>query len=227
MPSLPPLFSGDLPDRDMWIDNHQVEFSPQQWLQRLPEQWMFEDLAYLEPGDLMPWPTISREFLFRLAARLETPEDALRFYVAVCAWGAGPRAMLVSRRVRVLTGNKDPGERLLAAIMMARQEGAAPAYDSLRHGGKHRLTHLGPGFFTKILYLGAYDTTPGLKPLILDQYVAAALREQTGLSGWTGWNWPTIEYEHYLTLADEWADAWGTTPDVVERMLFEHGKDLD
>lgn len=224
--TLPPLFSGEVPERDIWIGNHRVPFSPRHWLDRLPERWMFAELAYLEPADTARWPMITRRFLFDLASEVDTPEMAVRFYVSVCAWGAGTKAMLVGRRVRVLRENKDPGEHLLAAIRLARQDGAAAAYAAMRHGGEHRLVHLGPGFFTKILYFGAYDTASGLKPLILDQYVAAALQEQAGLGWQSGWSWTTAQYEHYLALAGEWADAWGTTPDVVERMLFEHGKRL-
>jgi hypothetical protein len=37
---------------------------------------------------------------------------------------------------------------------------------------------------------------------------------------------PTADqYKAYLELASQWAAAWGTEPDMIERLLFAYGKD--
>jgi hypothetical protein len=118
------------------------------------------------------------------------------------------------------------GERLLAGLRLAQQTSAVAAYASFRHGGPNRLVHLGPGFFTKILYFGAWNDSPAQRPLILDQFVAAALNDVAGLGWPRTWNWTTAQYEQYLDLAAQWAAEWGTEPDVVEKTLFDYGHTL-
>ncbi len=222
---LPPLFSGSPPSRDAFISRHWVEFSPQQWLDRLPQRWMYDRLADLHPPEGERWPRITRWYLFDLADKIGTPEEAIRFYVAVCAWGAGLRGRLVSRRVRVLRENQDPGQRLLAGIRLA-ERSPVRAYRAFRIGGEHRLLHLGPAFFSKVIYFAGYGEHQLPQPLILDRYVAAALNDIAGLGWQSTWNWTPWQYEHYLLLATEWASHWRCEADVIERTLFEHGKML-
>jgi hypothetical protein len=63
------------------------------------------------------------------------------------------------------------------------------------------------------------------QPLILDRYVLLGLNAAAGLD-WPLWGWSTNHYERYLDFAHRWAQEWGqgTSPDVVERTLFERGK---
>lgn len=225
--SLPALFCGPPPDRATFISRHAVEFSPKQWLDRLPEPCMFDLLADIPVLEGNRWPRITRKYLFDLADKIGSPKEAVQFYVAVCAWGAGTKALLVGRRVRVLRDNRDAGERLLAGIRLA-ETSPVGAYRAFRRGGEHSLLHLGPAFFTKVIYFAGWPEQEGIipKPLILDQYVAAALNDITDLNWPSTWNWTAGQYEHYLHLAPKWASEWRCEPDVIERTLFEHGKTL-
>lgn len=186
---------------------------------------MFDNLADYEAADGAKWPEIDRQTLIDMAPQVTTPQEAIRFYVAVCAWGVGTKGQLVTRRVWVLANNKDAGQRLLAGLHLAQQDSASSAYAAFRHGNA-RLKHLGPGFFSKILYFGSWDDSPAEHPLILDQYVAKALNDVADLGWQPTWNWTVGQYEHYLDLAAQWADEWGTQPDVVEKTLFRHGQTL-
>lgn len=223
--SLPSWFSGPPPDRASFIGEHSVSFNPEHWLNRLPDAGMYDLLGdYASTGG--KWPRISRQTIIDTAPQINTPREAIQFYVMASAWGVGVNQRFVTRRTWVLTRNENVGERLLAGLRIAQQTSAVAAYASFRHGGPNRLVHLGPGFFTKILYFGSWDDSPARRPLILDQYVAAALNDVAGL-GWADtWNWTTSQYEQYLDLAAQWASEWGCQPDVVEKTLFEHGKTL-
>jgi hypothetical protein len=226
--TLPALFSGPPPNRSTFIGGHWVEFSPEHWLDRLPERWMFDRLADIPVLEGNRWPRITRRYLFDLADKIGSPEEAVQFYVAVCAWGAGKKARLVGRRVRVLRESQDAGVRLLAGIRLA-EDSPVGAYTGWRTGGEHRLLHLGPAFFTKVIYFAGWpehepDRIP--KPLILDQYVAAAFNQVTDMTWPRTWNWTPLYYEHYIYQALMWAAEWGCEPDVIERTLFEHGKTL-
>lgn len=223
--SLPSLFSGQPPDREAFISRHAVEFSPQQWLNRLPETWMFDFLAGYEAPDGRKWPRISRQTIIDTAPQINTPREAVQFYVLACAWDVGVNQRFVTRRTWVLTRNEDVGQRLLAGIQLAQQSSAVGGYGAFRNGGA-RLKHLGPGFFSKILYFGSWEDSPAQRPLILDQYVAAALNDVADLGWPRTWNWTTAQYEQYLDIAARWASEWGCQPDVIERTLFEHGKTL-
>lgn len=222
--TLPWLFTCPPPDREAFIQQQPVSFNADHWLDRLPERWMFDRLADLAFRQNWQDPQITRRDVFDLTRAVTTPQEAIQCYVAICAWGAGPRARLVGRRVRVLRENKDVGERLLAGMRLA--ENPVAAYIEFRRGGENRLLHLGPAFFTKIIYFAGYDERVVPNPLILDRYVAAALNDITDLGWPRTWNWTPWQYEQYLMVAQEWASDWGTQPDVVERTLFEHGKTL-
>lgn len=166
-----------------------------------------------------------RRYLFDLSDSIKSPEEATQFYVAVCAWGAGLQGGLVSRRVRVLQENKDVGDRLLAGLKLARQSPVA-AYQAFRVDGDNRLLHLGPAFFSKMIYFAGYAVSPTPQPLILDRYVASALNDVADLGWRSTWNWTPGQYEQYLQLATGWASDWRWEADVVERTLFEHGRRL-
>jgi hypothetical protein len=97
----------------------------------------------------------------------------------------------------------------------------------LRRSGASRLVDLGPAFFTKVLYFAGWDKAAGdHRPLIPDRCVVLALNEQAGLGWRSGGNWSSAQYAEYLALADQWADAWGTAPDVVEKVLFKRGQEI-
>ncbi len=108
------------------------------------------------------------------------------------------------------------------------EESPVGAYMAFRRGGEHRLLHLGPAFISKVIYFAGWPEHQDqiIKPLILEQYVAAALNDLADLPWPRTWNWTALYYEHYLYQAHMWALDWGCEPDVIERRLFEHGKTL-
>jgi hypothetical protein len=226
VPSLPPLFSEQPPDRERYILGQGFAYCPHHWTDRLPDPNMWPaELASRPPEGR--WPRIYRRDVFDFARRLRKPLDAIHLYVAASAWGVGTKARLVTRRVWVLDRNNDPGVTLRDAARALRAQGPIEAYRAMNEGGDLRLDYLGPGFFTKVLYFTGWDQVPGLRqPLIMDQHVVRALNEQAGLGWDLDWNWTANQYGQYLDLAHEWAEDWGTAPDVVERRLFERGKEL-
>ena len=225
MTELPPFLSETVaPDRNASVLRQTVSFNPRTWKRWLsPELWPAE-------LELLPivgrFHQIDREDVFRLSTAVGTPAGAVRSYVATCVWGTGTAGVGVARRARPLLAHDDAGERLLKAIETLRVDGAVAAYERLQKGGDAHLTGLGPGFFTKVLYFAGWGAPAGPRPLILDRYVVLALNEQAGFNWRMNWNWTADQYARYLETAANWADAWGTTADVVERALFDHGKTL-
>lgn len=223
MTDLPPLLREKAaPDRSKAVLGQAVSFNPQTWKRRLPEGLWPDELDDLQGTDR--FHRITREDVFRLSAQVETPAQALRCYVAACVWGTGTGGLGVVRRARPLHLHDDAGERLLKAVTTLREDGAVAAYESLRKGGDTHLKGLGPAFFTKVLYFAGSDTAAGPRPLILDRFVVRAFNEQAELSWRTNWGWTPGQYERYLDTVAGWASSWGTTADVVERELFDHGK---
>jgi hypothetical protein len=122
-----------------------------------------------------------------------------------------------------------PVDTSSSPITTMREDGPVPAYRALYRGGSQRLIGLGPAFFTKVLYFACWDRAAGeRRPLILDQFVVIALNDQADLGWKLNWAWSADQYATYLDHAHDWAIGWGkgTTPDVVERVLFERGKEL-
>jgi len=98
------------------------------------------------------------------------------------------------------------------------------SYESMLRGHPNNLKHLGPSFFTKFLYAAdAEGAQPG-RALILDQFVAVALKD---LDGWdisrTG-PWEPATYERWLEHAHGFAAEVGVRPDAVEMAYFNHGR---
>lgn len=100
------------------------------------------------------------------------------------------------------------------------------AYDLLYPGNKTAIPDLGPAFFTKYLYFagaGAADHPCA----ILDENVALALKQTCGWHSLPTKKWLATAYERYAALLGRWVDEHGLRRrDVVERWLFETGKNL-
>ena len=110
------------------------------------------------------------------------------------------------------------------AAQLLRADGPVKAYACLHGDGRNLLPHLGPAFGTKVLYFSGYRRSHGeLQPLILDRYVATALKRLYN-PNWPAHGWTTAQYAGYLGLAHSLANAWHTSPDVIERVLFSVGK---
>jgi hypothetical protein len=222
---LPPLLKEKAaPDRTETVLGQAVPFNPQTWKSWLPDGVWPGELDLLRGTGR--FHRITREDVFRLSADVETPAQAVQCYVAACVWGSGTAGLGVARRARPLRSHDDAGERLLKAIRTLREVGAVAAYQRLQKGGDTHLRGLGPAFFTKVLYFAGWDVAVGPRPLVLDRFVVRALNEQAELSWRTNWTWTADQYGRYLDTVAGWASSWGTTADVVERELFDHGKAL-
>ena len=115
-------------------------------------------------------------------------------------WGTGSSAFLVGRRARVFRDNDETriADCLQSVADQLRLGNTTDAYESMLRGHPNNLKHLGPSFFTKFLYAAdAEGTRPG-RALILDQFVAVALKD---IDGWdisrTG-PWEPATYERWL-----------------------------
>ena len=218
-------FRGTPPDRDQWVLGQAVAFSPDSWRDRLPRRDLWPpELDGLPPGPGR-WPRLDRRTVFRIAGRAAQPSGALQAMVAAAVWGTGTQGFGRTRRLRAFGGDTDQvGARLAAAVRILEDDGPVKAYQYLHGEGRNLVGHLGPSFGTKFLYFAGYDRVPGSRrPPILDRYVAAALSRLCG-TGWPAAGWSVRQYAGYLDVAHQWASAWGTSPDVIERVLFSVGK---
>lgn len=195
-------------------------FYPERWVKRWPEELPLPD--FLErPEEAL---SVSRQRLFELGKSVETEEDAVSFYVAVCSWGAGTDAQQTYRCVQPLYQPGAPG-KLLEGLKVASTGSAVDGYFAFNNYSQARVKYLGPAFFTKLLYFATGRPTPAdtRHPLILDRRVAVAL-------GWTKTSdWRTSEYSRYLDLVEQLHERWrpDLPTDVIEYTLFHSGRTLD
>ncbi len=163
---------------------------------------------------------VSRRRLFELGENIDTVEDAVSFYTAVCAWGAGTNGQQTYRCLKPLFDPHAP-IKLLHGLQSASASGADGGYALFNHGGPSKIKGLGPAFFTKLLYFAAGQPSPAdtRHPLILDSRVAFSL-------GWkvTG-SWPISDYSRYLDLVEQVHKFWrpDLPTDVIEFTLFYAG----
>lgn len=199
-----------------------VSFFPRHWIKNWPEHADLDSAAILGGDELDEdgRRTVARSDLFALGSEVATPADALNFFVAVYSWGVGTYSRGVSRGLRVLA-DKDAGKKILGALEYLRETDFDPgaAYSAFNNYEHFKVKHLGPSFFTKLLYFYSHArlTRSTRVPLILDKYVAAAL-------GWRPWGWTTRQYVSYISLVDEARSLVDSDlpGDVVEYVLFRH-----
>lgn len=194
-------------------------FRPAWWTGRIPREWG----EYLNdfPDEGRDYRRITRGDVLQAIGR-GLPHALVAAYV----WGTGPAAFLVGRRARVFRDNSAEriSERLQSAADMVRKDNTVDAYESMLRGQPNNLKHLGPSFFTKFLYAADSDRTHAGRALILDQFVASALKD---LDGWDiprFGPWPPATYEKWLMHAHGIAAAEGVRPDAVEMAYFSHGR---
>ncbi|AGL20237.1 hypothetical protein [Actinoplanes sp. N902-109] len=204
------------------VDGHGFDFRPRWWQTRVPEpSWaaFLDDLREAERG--RGYRHITRADMVAVATG---PLPVPAVLVAAYAWGTGDGAFLAPRRARVFR-DTPPGDlthRLTGVRDLLATSDAAAAYASLLPGGANRIKHLGPSFFTKLLY--ALD--PSRRALILDRFVAIALRDITGWPLSSTGPWTVDEYTRWLDWAHARAAKDGVHPDAVEMALFSYGKTL-
>lgn len=193
-----------------------VNFYPQHWTDRWPAEVEIPPLLANCKAD--EGRSVSRKRLFELGESVSTKADALNFYFAVCAWGAGTSALSVSRRIRSLK-EPDGSDKIHEALQAVKELDGDKAYSAFNDGSQHRVPYLGPAFFTKLMYFlaGQPSTDNTRHPLILDSLVARAL----GWSKTSGWK--TEEYSLYLDVIEDVHRRWKAKvpTDVIEYMLFQ------
>ncbi|WP_425245350.1 hypothetical protein [Streptomyces sp. NEAU-NA10] len=227
MAELDEFFRDPLPDRDSFVLGQAIPFNPDQWITRLPSgEWWPKRLAGLPR--VGRWPTVDRRTVFQVAEQADTPEGRRDLLIAALVWGSGTKAREVARRVRIFHENDLDwlDERICAAKAEVDRGDPVAAYLVLNDRDA-RVKYFGPAFFSKLLYFATADRPAGeLWPLIIDSNVALALNELSDQEWEADERWDSKKYASYLELAHSWAERWGTAPDVVERMLFTRGKQL-
>ena len=141
-------------------------------------------------------------------------------------WGTGSSAFLVGRRARVFRDNDET--RIADCLRSVADQlclgNTADAYESMLRGHANNLKHLGPSFFTKFLYAADAESTRPGRALILDQFVAVALKDTDGWDISRTGPWEPATYERWLEHAHGIAAAEGVRPDAVEMAYFNHGQ---
>ncbi|MCX5440899.1 hypothetical protein [Streptomyces sp. NBC_00063] len=220
------LFAAPPPDRGEFVMRQAIRVNPEQWRRRLPDPSWWPDRLNHCPL-VAGWPVIDRRTVFDIALNANSLTGRRSLLVAAVAWGTGTNARPLAFRAKIFTDNSATwiDERLTKALAALTEGDPVGAYLVMNEVGA-RVKHLGPAFFTKVLYFAAGTEPCGqLWPLILDQNVVKALNALVPGLAWdpTG-RWTTSQYAVYLEHAHKWAERWRAAPDVVERTLFEFGK---
>lgn len=227
MVELDALFRDPPPDRESYVLRQAIPFNPDQWVTRLPnEEWWPKGLAALPYAGR--WPTVDRRTVFQMAKHADTSEGRRDLLIAALVWGTGTSARGVVRRMRIFHENDIHwlDERICRAKAAIDRGDPVAAYLVLNDRDA-RVKHFRPAFFSKLLYFASADRPVGDRwPLIIDSNVAIALNELSPQKWEADEQWDSKKYATYLELAHSWADRWGAEPDVVERRLFELGKQL-
>nr|WP_299858102.1 hypothetical protein [Sphingomonas bacterium] len=202
--------------------SHGFRFRPIWWTPRVPEAWG----GFLEqlPAQERAYHRIARADLLAAATDQGLPQALLAGYV----WGTGSSAFLVGRRARVFRDNdvQRVHDSLAAVAATLRSGNTVDAYTSMLRGQSQNLKHLGPSFFTKFLYASdARRGRPG-RALILDQFVAVALKAVDGWDISRNGPWESSTYERWLDHAHRIAADEGVRADAVEMAYFNHGRNV-
>jgi hypothetical protein len=211
----------EFPDGDEVLA-HGFRFRPAWWTPCVPDEWG-DFLEQLPAGD-RGYHTITRAHLLDTAKCRGLPQALLAGYV----WGTGSSAFLVGRRARVFWDNdaENVGDSLQAVAETLRRGNTVDAYTTMLRGHRHYLKHLGPSFFTKFLYAAdAHSGQPG-QALILDQFVAVALKATDGWDISRNGPWDPSTYANWIDHAHSIAAAEGVRADAVEMAYFTHGRKI-
>jgi len=216
----------DLPDRDTVL-GQAIPFDRARWIPLLPDSTWWPTVLD-ECPDVGRWPRVDRRAVFNIASQADTAEGRRHLLVAALVWGTGTKAQSVKRRARVFEHSSpaDIDARLSEALDVLRARGATDAYWAFNND--QRVPHLGPAFFTKVLYFAGHDRITALhRPVILDSVVSRALKANDAVdTSWPENGWTTDQYRLYVDGVHEYAQARGVLPDQVEAALFSQGKQL-
>lgn len=211
-PSLPHRFAPDYSDPDYEV-----------------RQW-FLDQMY---GEREETSTVSRADLTRSGGALtpdSSDEDLRAFLLLVNAWGFGTSGFGPWRTQRVLASERflPSARRTLEILHAGNPDAAVRAYFYLNNKSQGKVPWWGPAFFTKFLAFAdpanSTDSTKRQGALILDRWMAKAVRDIAEHNDFPDWGWTTPQYAYYLTLMArlrETPELHGVASTVdVERALF-------
>jgi Putative 8-oxoguanine DNA glycosylase OGG-like protein len=241
-----------------WIDVHPEAWGGTGWHTTMyrPARWQGVDHWPAEmptqPGhDTSPVPQ-SRDDVTRVARRCRVSGTWLELLVAVIVWGHKSADYGPSRLSKMLQCNchrevseEQRQQRLASAVSILDDHGPVAGYRALR--GDHRVPHLGPAFFSKILYFAdaSIDRVDDKRAsaIILDrktsQKMISVARDYISTNGlqslerdeavkwvWDRRNWTGHRYGIYCQWAGRCAQymarahGWPQKPDLIELALF-------
>ncbi|MFI5649271.1 hypothetical protein [Kitasatospora sp. NPDC051705] len=213
-----------VPDLDAVL-SQAIPFDKNRWIPLLPDAtWWPPELN--DCPRVARWPRVDRRTVFSIACRAGTAETNRHLLVAALVWGTGTKARGVQRRGQIFAhiSAAEFDARLGAALTALREKGAAEAYWALNND--HKIPHLGPAFFTKVLYFAGGGAVPGPhRPLILDSFVSSVLKELELVDErWPDSGWKTNQYRQYLGVVHDLARQRSVRPDQIEVALFRRSK---
>ena len=211
----------------------------------LPDDWIpdFSDPAYpISDAFLKAFPgllacnTVTRNALTQLGRTVgpdSSDEDLRSFVQLVNAWGFGDAGYGPWRTHKVVQNDKfaDSARRALELLRSDEEDAPVEAYFHLNNRSRGRLPWWGPAFFTKFLAFAdpaSGSDTEYSRPaaLILDRWMAVAVRAVSGRDGFPTAGWTTPEYAYYLAVMSRLGDLSelqsASSPSDVERALFAH-----
>jgi hypothetical protein len=189
-----------------------------------PQWWARHEIEITFPSTIDGVSKLTRGDLFAMAETVRSDGDLLRFVWHVLAWGSGDARRNNLKRIESCRASTP---LLRQAFEAARASDPRKAYGSLIRPGRAAVPHLGPAFFSKLLYFASEGAQQ--RCLILDARVARSLFNL----GWSiaptyptktfSYNWYTDTYVSYCELLTCWAEVAGNA-DMFERALFDAGK---
>jgi Putative 8-oxoguanine DNA glycosylase OGG-like protein len=148
----------------------------------------------------------------RVVSRLLDEDDIGAAFLVSQIWGYGRRGY-GPHRVRRILSQDHAIEHLRAAYGVLCRDGPISAFATF--SGEHRITGLGPAFFTKFMYFA----DPNRSALVLDEYVADWLGEHAGMKLVLYPARPSA-YREYWNLMQRWAIELEIAADEVEQLIF-------
>lgn len=177
--------------------------------------------------------SVSRADLMRRGRGLSptsTDEEIETFLLLVNAWGFGSSGYGPWRTQQMLDSERffRSARRALEILHSDSPDAALSAYFYLNNKAHGRVPWWGPAFFTKFLtFADPANSVDGVErqgALILDRWMATAVRRVADHTSFPTGGWTTPQYAYYLTLMSRLCESsefrGATTPLDAERALF-------
>jgi hypothetical protein len=196
---------------DRWDEQGRPEQPASKWSLRSWQAFLPQHAQYIAS---LPNPINRAAVQAEVARASDSPDTAVRAFVATMVWGYGRVGYGAYRTAKVLADNPSASEVLMDVAAEARRHGGPAAFERM---AKSRLTGLGVAFATKYLFFCSlgYDVPPAP---ILDRLV------RNWLASSTGWrinlDWRVRDYRAYVQTVVAWGAELGIDPAHVEYLMF-------